>query len=57
MLSLLSLTGCGTLGAGSFCDSYTVVDMPGSEAGKIERQYRDRILANERYQFDNCQKR
>ena len=54
MISLLSLTGCVTRVVGDYCDVYTVVDMPGSEAAKIERQYRTRILANELHQFNNC---
>lgn len=52
--SLMSLTGCVTRVVGDFCDVYTVVDMPSSEAAKIERQYRDRILANELYEFNEC---
>lgn len=54
MLSFVSLTGCVTRVVGDFCDVYTVVDMPGSEAAKIERQYRDIILANELHQFNEC---
>ena len=57
-LSLLSLTGCGIFDArksvGNFCDVYTVVDMPSSEARKLERVYRDRILANERWEVERC---
>lgn len=57
-LSLLSLTGCaifdGKKSAGNFCDAYTAVDMPSSEAGKIERVYRDRILANEKWEIERC---
>lgn len=58
MLSLLSLTGCGLLGekksAGSFCDVYTVVDMPREQAARIDQPYRGRILANERWESGNC---
>ena len=49
----MSLTGCATV-AGDFCDVYRVVDMPGSQAALLERQYQDRILANEVYQFEHC---
>lgn len=48
------LTSCATSGVGDFCDAYTVVDMPGSEAVKIERRYQERILANELYQWRHC---
>lgn len=54
MASLLSLTGCATNVVGDFCDNYVIVDMPSSEAAKIERQYRTRILANELYEFNEC---
>lgn len=58
MTSLLSLTGCGIFGekknAGNFCDVYTIIDMPSSEAQKLEPVYRDRILANERWEVGNC---
>lgn len=48
MMSLsLGLIGCTTVIDGSFCDLYTRVDMPGSEAQKLERKYQERILANE----------
>lgn len=60
MLSLLSLTGCGLLdvkGAGSFCDNYTVVDMPSEQAARVDQPYRGRILSNERLQFDRCPER
>lgn len=60
MLSLLSLTGCTIFerrSAGNFCDVYTVVDLPRSEAEKLERRYRDRILANELHQFQRCSAR
>lgn len=53
-ICLASLTGCAKIVVGNFCDVYTVVDMPGSEAAKLERQYQERILANERYQFNEC---
>ena len=44
---LLSLIGCTTAIDGSFCDLYTQVDIPGSEAQKLERMYQERVLANE----------
>lgn len=48
MMSLsLSLIGCTTKIDGSFCDLYTRVDMPGTEAKKLERMYQERVLANE----------
>jgi hypothetical protein len=54
MLWLLSLTACvGNVG-GSFCTDYVVVDMPSSEAIKLERRYQERILANETHQFHRC---
>lgn len=52
---LVSLTAC-TTSAGNFCDVYTVVDMPGSEAVKLERKYQERILTNELYEYQNCPK-
>lgn len=60
-LSLLSLTGCGLLderkSAGSFCDNYTVVDMPSEQAARVDQPWRGRILANELLQFDHCPER
>lgn len=53
MIFLASLTSCTTI-VGDFCDVYTVIDMPDFEAKKLERQYQDRILANEKYEFKNC---
>lgn len=48
MIALLaSLIGCTTISAGDFCESYTAVDMLGSEAAKLERVYQERILINE----------
>lgn len=49
----MSLTGCGTV-AGDFCSVYQVVDMPGAQAAQLDRQYQERILANETYQFEHC---
>lgn len=46
-LLLASLTACTTTIVGDFCDIYTKVDMPGSEAAKLERKYQERILINE----------
>ena len=58
ILGLLNLTGCGLLEekkiVGSFCDNYTVVDIPTSEAKKLLPIYQERILANERLQHDGC---
>lgn len=58
ILSLLSLTGCGLLdgqrSGGSFCDNYTVVDMPSEQAARIDQPYRGRVLANERWELGNC---
>lgn len=50
----LSLIACATSGGGSFCGEYVVIDMPSSEAVKLERRYQERILANETHQFDRC---
>lgn len=49
----LSLTACTTTIVGDFCDIYTKVDMPGSEAQKLERKYQDRTLANE-LMYEGC---
>jgi len=54
MIWLLSLTACAGAAGGSFCDEYVVVDMPSSEAIKLERRYQERILANETHQFRKC---
>lgn len=54
---LLSLTGCGILKpnvVGDFCDVYREVDMPSSEAVKLDRKYQDRIIANEIWHFNKC---
>lgn len=56
MICLLSLMGCAKNGAGDFCAAYVVVDMPGSEAAKLERQYQERILANELWHFNRCER-
>lgn len=58
MINLLSLTGCGLfggkIGGGSFCDVYTVIDMPSEQAARIDQPYRGRILANERWEVGSC---
>lgn len=51
-LLLASLTACTTRVVGDFCDVYTRVDMPGSEAQKLERKYQERILINELTYFE-----
>lgn len=53
MILCASLTGCATV-AGDFCDAYRVIDMPGAQAARLDRQYQERILANEIYQFRHC---
>ncbi len=54
ILWLTSLTACTTIVAGNFCDVYRVVDMPGEQAKRLDRKYQDRILSNEKFQFENC---
>lgn len=49
----VSLTGCATV-VGDFCSVYQVVDMPGAQAALLDRQYQERILANEVYQLERC---
>lgn len=54
MICVTLLTGCMGNVAGDFCAIYTVVDMPGDEAVKLERRYQERILANELYEARYC---
>ena len=51
----MSLTACTKpVAIGDFCDVYTVVDIPGTQAAMLDRQYQERILTNELYQFEVC---
>lgn len=50
-----SLTGCITKTeiVGDFCLRYVQIDMPSSEAVKLERRHQERILINE-LSYEQC---
>lgn len=55
MLSTTSLIGCTRhVVVGNFCDVYQVVDMPGEQSKRLDEIYKNRILKNELYEFENC---